>query len=63
MNIHEFQAKEIFNKYGIPIPKGKVFDQESLSLDQIRTINSNSLVVKAQIHACGRGKAVVIKDV
>ncbi len=63
MNIHEYQAKEIFQKFGIKIPKGKVFDQKSLALDQIKSLGSGSFVVKAQVHAGGRGKASGIKIV
>ncbi len=61
MNIHEYQAKEIFAKFGISVPTGKVFDQKSLSLDQIKSIANGPLVVKAQVHAGGRGKAGGIK--
>lgn len=61
MNIHEYQAKEIFAKFGISVPAGKVFDQKSLSLDQIKFITHGPLVVKAQVHAGGRGKAGGIK--
>ena len=61
MNIHEYQAKEIFRKFGIKVPSGKVFDQNSLSLDEIKTIAQRSFVVKAQVHAGGRGKAGGIK--
>lgn len=61
MNIHEYQAKEIFRKFGIKIPPGKVFDQKTLSLDEIKSIAPRSFVVKAQVHAGGRGKAGGIK--
>ncbi len=55
MNIHEYQAKQIFNKYGIPTPKGLL----ALSVDEA-VLNAKELggpiwVVKAQIHAGGRG--------
>lgn len=63
MNIHEYQAKIIFQKFGLDVPPGKVFDQNSLSLDQIRAIGPSRLVVKAQVHAGGRGKAGGIKIV
>ncbi len=61
MNIHEYQAKEVFRKFGIKVPQGKVFARNSLSLDQIKSIAPHSFVVKAQIHAGGRGKAGGIK--
>ena len=61
MNIHEYQAKAILASYGIPVPRGIPI----LSLDQIEpSINScnyNIIVLKAQIHAGGRGKAGGIK--
>ncbi len=63
MNIHEYQAKDIFRKFGLSVPSGKVFDQNSLSLDQIRAIGASHFVVKAQVHAGGRGKAGGIKIV
>ena len=63
MNIHEYQAKAIFNQFGLNVPAGKVFDQKSLSLDEIRKIGPKHFVVKAQVHAGGRGKAGGIKIV
>lgn len=56
MNIHEYQAKEILNSYGIPIPRGRV----ALTSDQVERaakMMGGRCVVKAQIHAGGRGKA------
>ena len=57
MNIHEHQAKEILKEYGAPVSNGVVI----LSLDQIKEkisqLNSGQFVLKAQIHAGGRGKA------
>ncbi len=61
MNIHEYQAKEIFRKFGIQVPHGKVFDQKTLSLSEIKSISPSNFVVKAQVHAGGRGKAGGIK--
>ena len=61
MNIHEHQAKEIFRTFGIPVLKGVViFDNKNIE-EKIKKLNSNSLIVKAQIHAGGRGKAGGIK--
>ena len=63
MNIHEHQAKEIFRTFGIPVLKGVViFDNKNIE-EKIKKLNSNSLIVKAQIHAGGRGKAGGIKKV
>ncbi len=63
MNIHEYQAKAIFSQFGLKVPIGKVFDQKSLSLEEIRKIGAKQFVVKAQVHAGGRGKAGGIKIV
>jgi len=61
MNIHEYQAKEILKKFGAPVPKGiPIFSFEEIKT-KIKDINSKNLVVKAQIHAGGRGKAGGIK--
>ena len=61
MNIHEHQAKEILKEYGAPVSNGVVI----LSLDQIKEkisqLNSDQFVLKAQIHAGGRGKAGGVK--
>lgn len=61
MKIHEYQAKELFKKYGIPIPDGGVaFNPDEA--DQIATkLGSLPVVVKAQIHAGGRGKGGGVK--
>ena len=61
MNIHEHQAKDLLKEFGAPVPKGVVvYDIEEVS-QKIKTLNTNNLVVKAQIHAGGRGKAGGIK--
>ena len=63
MNIHEYQAKEILKKYGIQVPNGVVvFNIEEIE-KKIKKLNSKNFVVKAQIHAGGRGKAGGIKVV
>ena len=57
MNIHEYQAKELFEKYGVATPKGvavKASAEYSTALGQINT--ANGIMVKSQIHAGGRGK-------
>ena len=61
MNIHEHQAKEILKEFGAPITEGIViFNTENL-LEKIKVLNSDQLVIKAQIHAGGRGKAGGVK--
>jgi len=61
MNIHEHQAKEILKKFGIPILNGVVV-YDFIEVDKkIKKLNSSNFVIKAQIHAGGRGKAGGIK--
>lgn len=61
MNIHEYQAKNLLNKYGICVPNGQViFDANDAELSAWK-IESDIAVVKAQIHAGGRGKAGGVK--
>jgi len=61
MNIHEYQAKEIFRKYNVPVPNGGVAFSAAEALSVAQSLNSNIFVVKAQIHAGGRGKAGGVK--
>ena len=61
MNIHEHQAKEILKEFGAPVSDGIViFDVNNLN-EKIKGLNSEQLVLKAQIHAGGRGKAGGVK--
>ena len=60
MNIHEYQAKEIFRKYGIPIPPGEVATTPEAAEAIARKFRT-TVVVKAQVHAGGRGKAGGVK--
>jgi len=55
MNIHEYQAKELFEKFGVPSPKGRVAGTAEEAKAAAAEIGSN-IVVKAQVHAGGRGK-------
>tara|TARA_B100001248_G_scaffold99239_1_gene73685 strand:+ start:35188 stop:36357 length:1170 start_codon:yes stop_codon:yes gene_type:complete len=61
MNIHEYQAKDLFRKFNINTSEGKVFESGNDAEDYARSLNSNEYVVKAQIHAGGRGKAGGVK--
>jgi succinyl-CoA synthetase beta subunit len=61
MNIHEYQAKEIFRQYGIPVPFGKIAFEPHEVDEAVAQLKSKVLVVKAQIHAGGRGKAGGVK--
>ena len=56
MNIHEFQTKMLFREYGIPVPEGRVADSDSAARNIAEEIGGDRWVVKAQIHAGGRGK-------
>jgi len=60
VNIHEYQAKEIFRKYGIPIPPGEVATTPE-EAEKIARKFGTTVVVKAQVHAGGRGKAGGVK--
>ena len=61
MNIHEHQAKEILKEFGAPTTEGLViFNTENL-VEKIKGLKSNQFVLKAQIHAGGRGKAGGVK--
>ena len=55
MNIHEYQAKQIFAKYGVPTPKGIVAHTVEEAVANAKKLGGNIWVVKAQIHAGGRG--------
>jgi succinyl-CoA synthetase beta subunit len=61
MNIHEYQAKEIFRKYNVPVPNGGVAFSVEEALTVAQSLDSKIFVVKAQIHAGGRGKAGGVK--
>src|SRR5271155_3440896 len=61
MNIHEYQAKSILAKYGVPVPKGGVAYTPAEAENVARKLGGALWVVKAQIHAGGRGKAGGVK--
>lgn len=60
MNIHEFQAKEVFTRYGIPVPRGIIVSTPAEAKAATEELGGQS-VVKAQIHAGGRGKSGGVK--
>lgn len=64
MNLHEYQAKNLFRKYDIPTTKGKLLTHPSQLDDILRKLGGDRWVIKAQVHAGGRGKAggVVVVD-
>ena len=61
MNLHEYQAKMLFSEYGIPVPKGDAAQSVEDALGIAAELGGNSWVVKAQVHAGGRGKAGGVK--
>jgi succinyl-CoA synthetase beta subunit len=63
MNLHEYQAKRLFADYGMPVPKNIVARSIDEAANAINVINGPRLVVKAQVHAGGRGKAGGVKIV
>jgi len=56
MNIHEYQAKQLFEQYGIPCPKGAATSSKDEFESSIESLGEGLIVVKSQIHAGGRGK-------
>ena len=63
MNIHEHQAKDILKKFGAPVPNGEpIFTLDEID-QKVKKIKTNKIVLKAQIHAGGRGKAGGVKVV
>ncbi len=61
MNLHEYQAKELFAQYGIPVPPGEVARTPAEAVRAAENLGGDMWVVKAQVHAGGRGKAGGVK--
>ena len=61
MNLHEYQAKKVFAQYGMPVPNNQVVQSTDEVAAAIGALNSDAWVVKAQVHAGGRGKAGGVK--
>lgn len=61
MNIHEYQGKEIFRSMGVAVPEGRVAFTAEEAVEKAKELSSEVYVVKAQIHAGGRGKAGGVK--
>jgi succinyl-CoA synthetase beta subunit len=61
MNLHEYQGKELFAKFGLPVSKNRVIASADDAVNACRDIGGNKWVVKAQVHAGGRGKAGGVK--
>src|SRR6516164_7314643 len=61
MNLHEYQAKDAFRSYGIPVPAGQVATSPEEAVAAAHALGGAVWVVKAQVHAGGRGKAGGVK--
>ena len=61
MNLHEFQAKELLSAYGIPVPRGRPATSGAEARSAAEALGGNAWMVKAQVHAGGRGKAGGVK--
>ena len=61
MNLHEFQGKQLFREYGLPVSKGVAVTSASDAVEAAKKIGGTKWVVKAQVHAGGRGKAGGVK--
>jgi succinyl-CoA synthetase beta subunit len=61
MNLHEYQAKQLFAEYGLPVSKGIAVDTADEAVAAAKTIGGERWVIKVQVHAGGRGKAGGVK--
>jgi len=61
MNLHEYQSKQLFAEYGIPVPEGVAAETVDDAVAAVETLGGDLWVVKAQVHAGGRGKAGGVK--
>ncbi len=61
MNLHEYQSKQLFSEYQIPIPEGDVAESADAAVAAAKKLGGSVWVVKAQVHAGGRGKAGGVK--
>lgn len=61
MNLHEYQAKALLQRYGVNVPRSQVAETAQAAVDAARALEGDAWVVKAQVHAGGRGKAGGVK--
>jgi succinyl-CoA synthetase beta subunit len=61
MNVHEYQAKQVLREFGVVVPEGRVATTPAEAEEAARALGSDVVVVKAQVHAGGRGKAGGVK--
>lgn len=57
MNLHEYQAKQLFKEYGLPVPQGVACDSAEDAVNAASKLGGDKWVIKCQVHAGGRGKA------
>jgi len=57
MNLHEYQAKQLFKEYGLPVPQGVACDSGEDAVNAASKLGGDKWVIKCQVHAGGRGKA------
>ena len=61
MNLHEYQAKQLFAEFGLPVPAGVACSTAQEAVEATTTLGQEKWVVKCQVHAGGRGKAGGVK--
>ncbi|MDH5229388.1 MAG: ADP-forming succinate--CoA ligase subunit beta [Gammaproteobacteria bacterium] len=61
MNLHEYQAKQLFSRYGLAVPKHEVISEPNALNAALDTVHDKRWILKAQVHAGGRGKAGGVK--
>src|SRR5690606_14079432 len=61
VKIHEYQAKSVLSRFGVPVPRGEVATTPEEAADVARRLGGNLCVVQAQLHAGGRGKGGGVK--
>lgn len=61
MNLHEYQAKQLFREYGLPVPEGAIAQSPQDAANATNTLDGHKWVVKCQVHAGGRGKSGGVK--
>ena len=61
MNLHEYQAKALLRDYGVPVPDGSPANSAAAAREAAENLGGESWMVKAQVHAGGRGKAGGVK--
>jgi len=61
MNLHEYQSKHLFQQYAMPVPDNRVVSSVADVSAALDALDTNKWVVKAQVHAGGRGKAGGVK--